>query len=113
VAEKHLIDGAPIRETLEQWPDIMDFMLRTKVPRSSYLQWGEHQAQNISRYYIAKGGKPLTKWMPPLKGKTEWRRFAVESGWNVQVCNDIKNATLPVDFSYYVNEVEKLCLGLA
>mgnify|MGYP000273492019 FL=1 len=113
VAEKHLIDGAPIRETVEQWPDIMDFMLRTKVPRSSYLQWGEQQAQNISRYYIAKDGKPLTKWMPPLKGKTEWRKFAVESGWNVQVCNDIKDATLPVDFDYYVNEVEKLCLGLA
>ena len=108
VAEKHLIDGAPIRETVEQWPDIMDFMLRTKVPRSSYLQWGEHQAQNISRDYIAKGGKPLTKWMPPLKGKTEWRKFAVESGWNVQVCNDIKDAVLPVDFDYYVNEVEKL-----
>ena len=113
VAEKHLIDGAPIRETVEQWSDIMDFMLRTKVPRSSYLQWGEQQAQNISRYYIAKDGKPLTKWMPPLKGKTEWRKFAVESGWNVQVCNDIKDATLPVDFDYYVNEVEKLCLGLA
>jgi DNA polymerase elongation subunit (family B) len=31
VAEKVLVDGAPIRKTLEQWPDIMDFMLRTKV----------------------------------------------------------------------------------
>jgi hypothetical protein len=113
VAEKHLIERTPIRTIVEQWPDKMDFMLRTKVPRSSYLQWGEHQAQNISRYYIAKGGKPLTKWMPPLKGKTEWRKFAVESGWNVQVCNDIKDATLPVDFDYYVNEVEKICLGLA
>ena len=113
VAEKHLIDGAPIRETVEQWPDIMDFMLRTKVPRSSYLQWGDDQAQNISRYYISKAGKPLTKWMPPLKGKTDWRKFAVESGWNVQVCNDIKDATMPVDFDYYVNEVEKICLNLA
>jgi hypothetical protein len=113
VAEKHLIDGAPIRETVEQWPDIMDFMLRTKVPRSSYLQWGDDQAQNISRYYISKGGKPLLKWMPPLKGKTDWRKFAVESGWNVQVCNDIRDATLPVDFDYYVNEVEKICLNLA
>jgi hypothetical protein len=113
VAEKHLIDGTPIRTTVEQWPDKMDFMLRTKVPRSSYLQWGDDQAQNISRYYIAKGGKPLTKWMPPLKGKTDWRKFAVESGWNVQVCNDIKDATLPVDFDYYVNEVEKICNCLA
>jgi hypothetical protein len=113
VVEKVLVDGAPIRETVENWPDLHDFMLRVKVPRSSYLQWGDAQVQNTTRYYIAKGGKPLTKWMPPLKGKTDWRKFAVESGWNVQVCNDIKDAVLPVDFDYYVNEIEKLALGLA
>jgi len=113
VAEKVLVEGAPIRQTVQQWPDIMDFMLRAKVPRSSYLQWGEGRVQNITRYYIAQGGKPLFKWMPPLKDKTEWRKIGVESGWGVQVCNDIKDATAPVDFEYYVREVEKLCLGLA
>ena len=114
VAELVLVHGAPIRQTVEQWPDIMDFMLRTKVPRSSYLQWGEEQAQNISRYYIAKDGKPLMKWMPPLAKKPGvWRQIGVESGWKVQVCNDIEDATLPVDYDYYVREVEKLCLSLA
>ena len=113
VAEKVLVDGAPIRQTVENWPHLHDFMLRIKVPRSSYLQWGDHQAQNTTRYYVAKGGKPLTKWMPPLKGKTDWRKFAVESGWNVQVCNNIKDVGLPVDFDYYVQEIEKLCLALA
>jgi len=113
VAEKVLIEGAPIRQTVQQWPDIMDFMLRTKVPRSSYLQWGDGRVQNTSRYYIAQGGKPLFKWMPPLKDKTEWRKIGVESGWGVQVCNDIKDATLPVEFEYYIREVEKLCLSLA
>ncbi len=112
VAEKVLVENEPIRKTVMEWPDKMDFMLRTKVPRNSYLQWGEGQVQNITRYYIAKEGKPLTKWMPPLKGKTEWRRIAVESGWNVQVCNDIKDATLPIDYEYYIKEVEKLTLGL-
>ena len=119
VAEKVLVEGAPIRQTIEQWPDIMDFMLRTKVPRSSYLaiEWDgqpPQQLQNITRYYIAEGGGRLFKWMPPLKGKTEWRKIGVESGWGVQPCNDIKDAgKLPVDFDYYVREVEKLCLGLA
>jgi hypothetical protein len=112
VAEKVLVEGAPIRKTVENWPDKLDFMLRTKVPRSSYLQWGEQQVQNITRYYIAREGKPLTKWMPPLKGKTEWRKIAVESGWNVQVCNDLDDATLPIDYEYYIKEVEKLTLGL-
>lgn len=119
VAEKVLVDGAPIRETVEQWPDIMDFMLRTKVPRSSHLaiEWDNQQPQkiqNITRYYISEGGGRLFKYMPPLKGKTEWRKIGVESGWGVQVCNDINDAgKSPVDFDYYVREVEKLCLGLA
>ena len=119
VAEKVLVENAPIRQTLQQWPDIMDFMLRTKVPRSSYLaiEWDgqpPQQLQNITRYYIAEGGGRLFKWMPPLKGKTEWRKIGVESGWGVQPCNDIKDAgKLPVDFDYYVREIEKLCLGLA
>ena len=119
VAEKVLVEGAPIRETVEQWPDIMDFMLRTKVPRSSHLaiEWDNQppqKIQNITRYYISEGGGRLFKYMPPLKGKTEWRKIGVESGWGVQVCNDIADAgKSPVDFDYYVREVEKLCLGLA
>jgi len=118
VAEKVLIEGAPIRETVEQWPEIMDFMLRTKVPRSSYLAI-EHdgvpsQLQNITRYYIAENGGRLFKWLAPLKGKQEWRKIGIESGWGVQVCNDIRDAgKLPVDYSYYIREVEKLVLGLA
>ena len=119
VAEKVLVDGAPIRQTLQKWPDIMDFMLRTKVPRSSHLAIERDgmtsQLQNITRYYIAEGGGRLFKWMPPLKAKPEqWRKIGVESGWGVQPCNDIREAgKLPVDFDYYVQEVEKLCLGLA
>lgn len=118
VAEKVLLEDAPIRKTLEQWPDIMDFMLRVKVPRSGYLSIEHNNSvpariQNISRYCIAKGGGRLFKWLPPLKGKHEWRKIGVESGWGVQVCNDIRDAgKLPIDFDYYVREVEKLCLGL-
>jgi hypothetical protein len=119
VAEKVLVEGAPIRQTVRQWPDIMDFMLRTKVPRSSYLaiEWGDQQPQqlqNTTRYYVAEGGGRLFKWLPPLKGTHEWRKFGVESGWGVQPCNDIRDAgRLPIDFDYYIREVEKLCLGIA
>jgi hypothetical protein len=118
VAEKVLIEGAPIRETVESWPEIMDFMLRTKVPRSSYLAIDEggqkRQLQNITRYYIAEGGGRLFKFMPPLKGKHEWRQIGVESGWGVQVCNDISDAgKSPIDYEYYICQIEKLVLGLS
>lgn len=112
VAEQVLLHGAPIRETVMNWPDRMDFMLRVKVPRSSYLSLDGVQVQNVCRYYVSKSGGTLTKWMPPLKDKTEWRQIAVESGWKVCVCNQMKDATMPVDHDYYVDQVERLVLGL-
>ncbi len=112
VAEQVLLHNAPIRETVENWPDRWDFYLRVKVPRSSYLSLDGVQVQNTTRYYISKSGGTLIKWMPPLKGKTEWRQIAVESGWKVCVCNRIEEATMPIDFEFYIQEVEKLVLGL-
>ncbi len=113
VAEKVLLEGAPIRETVEKWPDIYDFFIRVKVPRSSYLALGDKQVQNISRYLVTKAGGTLTKFMPPLKGKTEWRRIGVESGWKVTICNDVRDARGVVpDYDFYVQEVEKLTNSL-
>lgn len=109
VAEKVLLEGAPIRKTVENWPDIYDFFIRVKVPRSSYLALDDKQIQNTSRYLVTKTGGTLTKWMPPLKGKTEWRRIGVESGWRVTVCNNIADARGVVpDYDWYCTEVEKL-----
>lgn len=122
VAEKVLLEGAPIRQTVEHWPDIMDFMLRVKVPRSSslvieYRENGTEQQfplQNTTRYLITKDGGHLFKQMPPLKGKELWRQIGVEAGWKVTPCNDLSEARgARVDFDWYVAEVEKLCLGLA
>jgi hypothetical protein len=113
VAEMALVHGSPIRETIMNWPDKMDFMLRIKVPRSSYLKWGGSVVQNTTRYYVSTGGAELIKVMPPLAKKPGvWREFAVEKGWTVQVCNDIKDAFEPINFDYYVQEVEKLVLGM-
>ena len=113
VTEKVLIEGAPIRETVINWVDKYDFMLRTKVPRSGFLALGDKQIQNVSRYYVAHGKESLWKWLPPLKNKTEWRKFAIQSGRTVQVCNNIEDSeVLPIDYDYYVNEIEKLVLGL-
>lgn len=113
VAEQVLVHGKSIRQLVENWPEKMDFMLRIKVPRSSHLMWGDQQVQNTTRYYVSKGGAALTKVMPPLAKKPDqWRRIGVESGWTVCVCNNIADATLPIDYEYYINEVEKLCLAM-
>ena len=114
VAEEVLVKGALIRESVMNWIDVMDFMMRTKVPRSSYLSLEtdgkEQQIPNVSRYYVSKNGGKLFKWMPPLNDSKEWRRIAVCAGWNVTVCNDLPQRYPPIDYDFYVREVEKLCL---
>ena len=117
VAEKVLLEGVPIRETLENWSDKMDFMLRVKVPRTSQLLLVENGVdkviQNITRYYVSVGGGQLVKLMPPLAKKPDvWRRIGVESGWTVCECNNIHDAVLPINYDYYINEVEKLVMGV-
>jgi hypothetical protein len=113
VAEQVLIYDKPLRQTVMEWPDRMDFMQRIKVPRNGFLRWGDDTVQNTTRYYVSVGGKPLVKWLPPTAKKPDqWRSFSVESGWTVQVCNDIKDAVLPINIEYYCQEIEKLVLGV-
>jgi len=112
VAEKVLLEGAPIRATVENWSDRMDFMCRVKIPRSSTL-WGDDgkQLPNMLRYYVAKGGVALTKIMPPLAKKPGvMRHFSVVADRRVCPCNNIADATMDIDFDYYITEVEKLTL---
>lgn len=123
VAEQHLVYGKPITESVMNHPDIMDFMCRTKVPRTSSLvglddDGVDNPLQNITRYLVTKEGVKLFKLMPPTpkmvkEGKNEYRRIGVESGWKVTPCNTLQDEYPDIDYSYYVREVEKLCLGLS
>lgn len=120
VAEEVLLTGTPIRETVLNWDNRLDFMKLVKVPKSSnlvinYPDWGDTDfpLQNTTRYYVSHDGGQLVKIMPPLARKPdEWRRISVESGWSVTPCNDIKDASAPINYDYYIQEVEKLVLGL-
>lgn len=118
VAEQVLLHGASIRDTVTSWPNAMDFMLLAKIPRSSYLTinygHGDERLQNTTRYCVTKDGGALTKWMPPLAKKPDqWRKISVQSGYKATVCNNVSPMlALDIDYDYYINEVEKLCLTL-
>lgn len=116
VAEQALLHDAPIAQTVRGWPHLNDFMICVKVPKSSYLEASGTQIQNTCRYYVSREGVELNKWMPPLKGKTEWRKIGVCKGRKVAVCNDLSVVGADwkdhVDYDYYINEVEKLVMGL-
>ena len=85
-AEAALIKGVNIEQFILNHDNVNDFMLRTKVPRSSYLvmkndsMWGdvkmgeiESRLQNIIRFYPSLTGGALAKIMPPTdKEKEAW-----------------------------------------
>lgn len=73
-AEAALVRGEDIREFITNHGDIFDFFLRTKVPRSSTLEWGGEQVQNIVRYFVSRNGKPLEKVMPAAGPVGEYKR---------------------------------------
>ena len=115
VAEQVLVNGVSIRETVEAWPDVMDFMIRIKVPRAGHLVWGDERVQNTTRYIVTTDGKPLVKWLEPnaKKDPEKWRSFNQEGGRNVQVCNRLTGSeTFAIDYDFYVEEVEKLVMVL-
>lgn len=67
--------------------------------------WEQYRLQSIAEH-----GKVL--WNPDVHTKNqsvyEIRRTAVCKGWKVTVCNDMKDATVPVNYDYYIAEAKKL-----
>ena len=117
-AEAFMLNSKPIAEFIKEHLDkgnIFDFMLRTKVDRSSRLvtvdsEGNETAQQRICRYYISNTGGKLIKIMKPLEGSTEDRRFAIDSNWLVKTCNNMKDFDGDINIEYYVQEAEKLLI---
>lgn len=112
-AEAALVYGKDVEEFIRSHGDKYDFMLRTKVPRSSRLvlvkeDGSETQQQNICRYYASKQGGRLVKIMPPLPDKEDERRIGIDKEWNVKTCNDIKSFAWDIDYDYYITQAKKL-----
>jgi len=113
-AEHALIKGGDVEQFIRKHTDKYDFMLRTKVPRSSRLvtinEDGEETLQqNICRYYISKEGEKLVKIMPPLPKDPEKERYiGIDKEWNVKTCNDVKDFRWDIDYDYYISEAKKL-----
>lgn len=114
-AEAAMLKNVDVRDFIQNHNNHWDFLLRTKVPRSSKLMLvmddgSEIQQQNICRYYACKEGGSLVKIMPPLIEGDADRRLSIESGWKVKTCNNISDFNNDVDFDYYIKEAEKLVI---
>lgn len=109
---EHLVNGKDIGEFIRNHNDVHAFMLRTKVPRSSRLMWGDEQIQNTTRYYMSKNGRQLTKVMPPLaKNPDKERPIKIHDGWKVTPINTMREVD-DIDPAWYIEEAEKLVFPL-
>lgn len=114
----HLLGMGDYEEFIRLHENKFDFCLRTKVPRSSKLvlvKDGEDVAQqNICRYYPSKTGGKLVKIMPPIKEGDEDRRLGIDTDWDVETCNDIKDFDWKkLNYDYYITEAKKLIDGVS
>lgn len=74
-AEMMLVHGIPTRDTIKECKDPFDFMIKTKVPKSSYLVMRTSRVdqviQNVTRYIVTVVGGKLVKIMPPTDAMRE------------------------------------------
>lgn len=115
-AEAAMLHGTDVKEFVQTHKNKYDFMLRTKVPRSSKLVMigpdGEDiLQQNICRFYACRAGGELVKIMPPVGDSEEPRRISVAAGYPMWVCNDINSFSWKdIDYRYYIDAAEKLVI---
>lgn len=114
-AVHELLGEGMAEDYIRNHKDEYDFMLRTKVPRSSKLimvmEDGKEVAlQNICRYYASVEGGKLVKLMPALAGKELEgdRRLSIDKEWNVTACNNMVDFKWGVNYDYYIAEAKKL-----
>ena len=111
---EYLLNGVDIEEYIRNHNDLYDFFLCTNVNRSSRLMWGDKEIQRNSRYLVSTVGKELVKIMPPLKGKAEERRIAINKGHKVLVCNTVLYSFLAdsdIDYDWYIQQAKDLVEG--
>lgn len=109
--EAHLINGVPVRHFIQNHTDFFDFCRTAKVQRNSRLVTSNgDEVQRTTRYHIARNGVELFKIMPPLPKKPDVERsFAIDKGFQVQVCNDIHDFDWNnLNREWYINEAQKL-----
>lgn len=110
--EAHLVRGEDYEQFILNHKNEYDFFLRTKVPRSSRLVMVKNGydilQQNICRYYPSYKGGKLVKIMPPLEKGGEERRLSIDSEWEVNTCNNVKDFEWDVNYEYYISKAKEL-----
>jgi len=115
--QQYYKDGGDIEEIVRKWPDAFDFMLCAKAKSMRKVgatrnMWGDHQVQDVTRYYISTSGEPLVIERPPLaKSPNKVRVENYHKDRLTMICNDMSSFDPSmIDYDYYINECRKLII---
>ncbi len=61
----YMTQGVDVETYIKSCMNPYDFMIGLKVTKADNIMLGEQEIQRTSRYYVAKGGQPLTVQRPP------------------------------------------------
>lgn len=109
-AEAYLVRGEDVESFIRNHDDHMDFMLRTKVPRSSRLVMVDdfqvdQPLQNICRYYVSEDGGELVKIMPPVSETKPANKYVDDEGNEYFATTKAENTKYAKKYTF-VEEVE-------
>jgi len=122
--EAYFLHGIQPIAFISNHKDVYDFMLRTKVNRTSKLLMIDYHGketylQKVTRYYVRYFGGELIKLMPPTASQLKkdpnhpMRRISINKGCRVDSCNDISTVNIDdINFEWYEEEAWKLILPI-
>jgi hypothetical protein len=102
-AEKYLLEGTPIHETIQATADVRDFVYYQRVKNGGELFHGEAAYGRTLRWYVGKEGLQVARKNPD--GSFE----NIPNGANAVLALELPT-TMPVDVNheYYMREAKKL-----
>lgn len=107
----YFIKGIPVKETLENCDDIMEFCISQKTGKNFEMELhtakGIEKLQKTNRFYVSKKGGVLYK-----KDRYSNKMIGLYVGRTISLLNDY-NSSIPfseyeVDFSFYEKETQKI-----
>lgn len=109
VVEKVFLDASlKIKDLVYDHSDKYDFFSRIRTRRCDTLYWGESEMPKTIRCYVSTVGESLFKIYPKSKSPT-----AIYKNRKVQICNHINDFKGDIDYDFYIERVEDLCLKIS
>lgn len=105
---KYLVDGIPVRDTIENCKDIKKFLMSEKTGKQWTVEYMNEEQQRTNRFYASTNGGYLWKWKEE-KGFKQYQNMLSSSGVTLlNKFNDKPIEERKINYRYYLREALKV-----